>query len=117
MSSLKLVLPVMLVSIFVLLEVVPIPDKLSFDIGAMPLPLSITVSSSTLPLSITLGTICDHAVSLLWWAMGVVVAMDPFFSSSHVIGFLLRGAIVMMVVVSMTLPSIAAVASLPSPLL
>lgn len=84
--------------------------------GAMPLPLSITVSSFTLPLPITLGTICDRAVSLLWWTMGVVVAMDPFFSS-HVTGFLLRGAIVMMVVVSVTLPSIAAVASLPSPLL
>lgn len=116
MSSLKF-LPGTLVSIFVLPEVVSFPGRLSSDMGAVPLPLSVTVSSSTLPLPIALGTICDGAVSLLWWAMGVVVAMDPFFSPPHVVGLLLRGAIVMVVVVPMTLPSVAAVAPLPSPLL
>lgn len=116
MSSLKF-LPVALASVFVLLEVVSIPGRLSSDMGAVPLPLSVTVSSSTLPLPITLGPICDRAVSLLWRAMGVVVAMDPFFSSSHVVGLLLGGAVVMVVVVPMTLPSVAAVAPLPSPLL
>lgn len=113
----KFFLPVTLVSVFALLEVVSIPGRLSSNMGAVPLPLSVTVSSSTLPLPITLGTIGDRAVSLLWRAMGVVVAMDPLFSPSHVIGFLLRGAIVMVVVVPMTLPSVAAVAPLPSPLL
>lgn len=105
-----------LVSVFVL-EFDSIPGRLSSDVGAVSLPLSVTVSSSTLPLPIALGPICDGAVSLLWRAMGVVVAMDPFFSSSHAVGFLLRGAIVMVVVVPVTLPSVAAVAPLPSPLL
>lgn len=116
MSSLKF-LPVTLVSVFVLLEVVSIHGRRSSDMGAVALPLPVTVSSSTLPLPIALGTVCDRAVSLLWWAMGVVVAMGPFFSPSRVAGLLLRGAIVMVVVVPVTLASVAAVAPLPSPLL
>lgn len=106
-----------LVSVFVLLEVVSVPGWLTSAMGAVPLPLSVTVSSSALPLPIALGTVGDGAVSLLGRAMGVVVAMDPFFSPSHVIGFLLGGAIVMVVVVPMTLASVAAVAPLPPPLL
>lgn len=85
--------------------------------GAVSLPLPVAVSSSTLSLPISLGTICNHAVPFLWWAMGVVVAMDPFFSSSHIISFLLGRAVVMVVAVPVTLPSIAAVAPLPSPFL
>lgn len=104
-------------AISVLLEIVSIPCRLGFDMRAVSLSLPVAVSSSTLPLPISLGTICDHAVPLLWRAMGVVVAMDPFFSSSHVLGFLLRGAVVMVVAVPVTLPSVTAVASLPSPLL
>lgn len=104
-------------AIFVLLEVVSIPCRLGFDMRAVSLPLPVAVSSSTLPLPISLGTICDHAVPLLWRPMGVVVAMDPFFSSSRIVGFILRGAVVMVVAVPVTLPSVAAVASLPSPLL
>lgn len=49
--------------------------------------------------------------------MGVVVAMDPFFSSSPIAGLLLRGAVVMVVAVPVALPSVAALASLPPPLL
>lgn len=104
-------------AIFVLHQVVSIPCRLRFDMRAVSLPLPVAVSSSTLPLPISLGTICDHAVPLLRWAMGVVVAMDPFFSSSHIIRFLLGGAVVMVVAVPVALPSVAAVASLPSPLL
>lgn len=116
-SGLKFFLPMTFGDSFVLLDVVFIPCRLCFDMGAVSLPLPIAVSSSTLPLPISLGTICDHAVPLLWWAMGVVVAMDPFFSSSHNLGFLLGGTVVMVVAVPVTLPSVAAVASLPSPLL
>lgn len=76
-------------AIFVLLEIVSIPCRLCFDMGAVSLPLPVAVSSSTLSLPISLGTICNHAVPFLWWAMGVVVAMDPFFYSSHVISVLL----------------------------
>lgn len=103
-------------AIFVLLKVVFIPRRLGFDMRAVSLPLAVAVSS-TLPFSISLGTICDHTVPLPWGAVGVVVAMDSFFSSSHILGFFLRGAVVMVVAVPVTLPSIAAVASLPSPLL
>lgn len=116
-SSFKLVLPVTFGASFVLLEVVSIPCRLGFDMRAVSLPLPIAVSSSTLPLPISLGTICNRAVPLLWRPMGVVVAMGPFFSSSHIVGLLLGRAIVMVVAVPVALPSVAAVASLPSPLL
>lgn len=116
-SGFKFVSPVTFGTSFVLLEVVSIPCRLDFDMRAVSLPLPVAVSSSTLPLPISLGTICDCAIPSLWRAMGVVVAMGPFFSSSHIVGLLLGGAIVMVVAVPVALPSIAAVASLPSPLL
>lgn len=83
--------------------------------GAAAPPLPIAVSSfSPPPFAISLGTVCDHPIPLFRRTVGVVVAMHSFFSpSSDVIPLLLGGATV--VVVAVTLPSIAAVASLPSP--
>lgn len=105
-------------SILVYLAVVSIQCRLSSDhMRAASLPLSITVpssSSSPLPPVLGLCTIRYHPISLFWWTMGVMVAMPPFVSSSsHVIGLLLRGA--GLVVVPVSLPSLAAVAPLPSP--
>lgn len=103
-------------SALVLLAVVSIYCRLtSYHTGTAPLPLSITIpsSSSPLPLAISLCAIRYHSVSLFWWTMGVVVAMYPLFSSSlHITGLLFRGAWVVVV----SLSSITAVASLPSPL-
>lgn len=83
--------------------------------GAAALLLPIAVSSSPPPsFAISLGTVCDHPIPLFRRTVGVVVAMHSFFPpSSDVIPLLLGGATV--VVVPVTLPSIAAVASLPSP--
>lgn len=103
-------------SILVPLTVVSIQCRLSSDhTRAAPLPLSITISSSSpLPPALSLRTIPYHPIPLFWWTMGVMVVVPSFFSSSEVIDLLLRGACLVMVPVS--LPSIAAVATLPSPL-
>lgn len=102
--------------VLVLPAVLPVHRGLGFGrTGAAAPPLPIAVSSfSAPPFAVSLGTVCDHPVPLFWRTVGVVVAMRSFFSpSSDVIPLLLRGATV--VVVPVTLPSIAAVASLPSP--